>query len=52
MGTFDRIVKIILETFLKTCKPSFVCVFPSLSLYILAASSGNFRRGLLFYLKP
>ena len=46
MGTFDQIVKIILEKFLKTCKPSFV------SLCILAASSGNIRRGLLIYLKP
>lgn len=26
-GTFDLIVKIILQTFLKTCKPSLVCFF-------------------------
>lgn len=49
-GTFDWIVKIILQTFLKTWKPSFVCFFPSLSLYILAASSGKFykRTAILF----
>ena len=51
-GTFDLIVKIIFQTFLKTCKPSFVCFFPSRSLYILAASSGVFKRGLLFNLNP